>query len=65
VRNFPVLSGVETLTLLVDNDANGVGQEAAAECARRWSEAGREVTRLTPHERGADFNDILTGKRDG
>jgi len=63
MANFPVLAGIETLTLLVDHDRNGKGQEAAAECARRWVSAGREVIRLTPHELGADFNDIVVGKR--
>jgi hypothetical protein len=62
VKNFPVLPGIETLTLLVDNDVNGVGQDVAAECSRHWTEAGREVVRLTPTEEGADFNDIILGK---
>jgi hypothetical protein len=63
MANFPLLAGITTLTLLVDHDENGTGQEAAAECARRWVAAGREVIRLTPRERGADFNDIVMGKR--
>jgi hypothetical protein len=60
MANFPVLAGIETLTLLVDND--GPGQAAAANCACRWVDAGREVIRLTPRELGADFNDIIAGK---
>jgi len=63
MANFPVLAGITTLTLLVDHDRNGTGQEAAAKCARRWVDAGREVIRLTPRELGADFNDIVVGKR--
>lgn len=59
LRNFPILPGIEALTVLVDNDANGVGQEAAAKCAERWRVAGREVTRLTPKALGADFNDVV------
>jgi putative DNA primase/helicase len=64
IRAFPVLSGIEALTVLVDNDEpdrNGrqAGQEAAAECARRWVEAGREVRRLVPRKAGTDFNDCL------
>src|SRR5262245_10122945 len=62
MANFPVPAGIETLTLLVDNDTNGVGQGAAAECSRRWTAAGREVIRLTPREPGEDFNDIVAGK---
>jgi phage/plasmid primase-like uncharacterized protein len=56
---FPALSGVEALTLLVDADENGIGQCRAAECARRWTAAGRQVVRLTPRLVGADFNDLI------
>jgi CHC2 zinc finger/Toprim domain len=59
MESFPVLAGIEALTLLVDNDANGRGQKAAATCAARWSAAGREVTRLAPKIQGADFNDVV------
>jgi hypothetical protein len=58
VRTFPALPGIDALTLLVDHDANSVGQDAAAECARRWTAAGREVIRLVPTDIG-DFNDII------
>jgi hypothetical protein len=59
---FPVLAGIEALTIIVDNDESGGGQDAAAKCARRWIDAGREVTRLTPKILGGDFNDIVRGK---
>ena len=59
MKRFPVLPGIEALTLLVDHDASGTGQDAAATCARRWLAAGREVIRLTPKVVGADFNDII------
>src|SRR5262245_29137169 len=55
MRYFPVLPGIEALTLLVDHDpldpkaGNYPGQDAAAECAQRWKAAGREVIRLTPN----------------
>jgi putative DNA primase/helicase len=62
LKAFPALAGVEALTILVDNDLSGGGQDAAAKCARRWIEAGREVTRLTPKILGGDFNDIVQGK---
>jgi hypothetical protein len=58
MESFPVLAGIEALTLLVDNDANNVGQKAAAACCARWTAAGREVTRFTPKHAGDDFNDI-------
>ena len=57
MRRFPVIDGVEQLVILADNDASGTGQKAAAECAARWSDAGREVTVLIPPEVGTDFND--------
>jgi Toprim domain len=59
MREFSVLAGIEALTILVDHDASGTGQEAAAACARRWCDAGREVIRLTPKMVGQDFNDII------
>jgi phage/plasmid primase-like uncharacterized protein len=59
LERLPVLSGIDVLTILVDNDANGAGQKAAAVCAARWSAAGREVIRLTPKIVGADFNDVV------
>jgi hypothetical protein len=64
VRKFPLLTGVEALTLLVDNDlpdqhGRRVGQEAAAKCAGLWSAAGRRVIRLTPKAVDTDFNDVV------
>jgi hypothetical protein len=64
IRSFPILVGIETLTILVDNDQpdrNGkrAGQDAAAECGRRWFDAGVEVRRIKPRNVN-DFNDIVT-----
>ena len=59
IRDFPVLAGVEALTLLVDHDDGG--QRGAEKCATRWAAAGREVTRLTPRTAGADFNNLIEG----
>jgi hypothetical protein len=58
VRSFPVLAGIDALTILVDNDANQAGQTAAMECSRRWTTAGREVWRVVPDQVG-DMNDIV------
>jgi putative DNA primase/helicase len=58
MAKFPVLPGVECLTLLVDNDRSGAGQRAAMECSRRWTMADREVIRLMPDIPGEDFNDV-------
>ena len=61
VEDFPVISGIESLTILVDNDASGRGQTAALECSARWTGAGREVLRAVPDHTGHDFNDVLMG----
>jgi hypothetical protein len=62
LAGFPVLSGVDGLTVLVDNDESGRGQEAARECAHRWAAAGREAILLTPRLVGGDFNDVINGE---
>jgi phage/plasmid primase-like uncharacterized protein len=59
LEDFPVLPGIEALTILADADASGRGQEAAERCAERWADAGREVTILTPRDLGADMNDVV------
>jgi hypothetical protein len=59
MRRLPVLDGIEQLIILVDNDASGTGQKAAAECAQRWHDAGREVICLMPKKQGSDFNDLV------
>jgi hypothetical protein len=59
MASFPVLSGIEALTLLIDNDANGAGQRAGEECGARWEAAGVKPTLLTPTIAGADFNNVV------
>ena len=59
LEKFPILPGIEALTVLVDHDENGRGQRATAECAGRWMAAGREVTRLIPRIPGEDFADFV------
>lgn len=56
---FPVLPGIQALTLLVDNDKSRAGRRAADECADRWEADRREVTLLEPKRLGADFNDLV------
>jgi hypothetical protein len=60
---LPVLPGVPRLVLLVDNDKNGTGQNAAAHCKRVWQAAGRTVVPLIPKQAGWDFNDIVLGRK--
>lgn len=56
---FPVLSGVEALTVFADNDAGETGLRAARICANRWSAAGREVSIIFPRRCGDDWNDVI------
>ena len=55
---FPVLSGIEALTLLQENDA--ASEQACAACAARWHAAGREVFINQPTN-GKDLNDAIRG----
>jgi putative DNA primase/helicase len=55
VGRFPVLGGVECLTIYADADPTG--QAAAVACAERWAAAGAEVHVMTPA--AGDVNDML------
>lgn len=59
IARFPVLGGIEAITIFADaDDKNGAGLNAAHECARRWHDAGRDaVVRRPP--KGADWFDAL------
>jgi hypothetical protein len=46
VAGFPVLGGIECLTIAADNDLPG--QTAAEKTAQRWRDAGREVLIVMP-----------------
>lgn len=63
IASFPVLLGIEALTVLVDHDENGVGQRAAAECLQRWRGEGREAVALIPDTVNVDFNDLTRRQR--
>jgi hypothetical protein len=58
LQAFPILAGVDVLTIVVDHDRNGAGQRAASECFDRWTAAGREVWCVVPTDVGMDMNDI-------
>lgn len=60
LERFPVLDGIEALTVFADNDASGTGQRAANACARRWHEAERETTINIINQVGADFADLIS-----
>jgi hypothetical protein len=57
IRNFPVLPGIEALTVFADTDAKGTGTDAARECCRRWAAAGRNARLLAPPT--GDWDDAL------
>jgi len=54
MAKFPVLPGIESLSIFVDDD--DAGRSAARACAVRWHAAGREVARFVS-DGGGDFND--------
>jgi putative DNA primase/helicase len=56
IENFPVLSGIDALTIFADHDPAGI--KAATACATRWSNAGVEARIAHPREEGRDWNDI-------
>lgn len=55
IDSFPVLAGVESLTIFADHDPPGI--EAANACAERWRAAGREARVAYPQSINSDFND--------
>jgi hypothetical protein len=62
IANFPVLSGIEAITLMQENDANGASQRTCEACALRWDAAGREVFIDVPKLGFKDINDVIRGK---
>src|SRR5262249_42588831 len=59
IASFPLLSGVGTLTIIVDNDEGRTGQRAAEDTVWRWTTAGRQVVQVLPSCAGSDFNDVM------
>lgn len=53
ISDFPILPGIEALTIFADNDPAGL--KAARNCAERWR--FREVHIYTPPKDGADYAD--------
>ena len=60
LARFPAIQGIEALTIFADRDPSGTGQEAAADCADRWLDAGREVLVMLPDTVGTDIADEVT-----
>jgi putative DNA primase/helicase len=58
IAKFPVLDGIECLTILGERNDGNANIKAAQECADRWIEAGCDVILAEPLT-GDDFNDVM------
>jgi hypothetical protein len=63
INGFPVLPGIEHLSIFADNDANKTGEIAAYECQERWQRAGAEAVIQMPPNVGEDIADIISNRR--
>ena len=59
LKTFPVLAGIESLTVLADHEVGGAAQTAARAVAARWVAAEREVLRV---DVGQDIADLVSWK---
>jgi hypothetical protein len=57
LTEFPLLAGIEALTIFADNDESGTGQRAADTVAHRWATAGREARMVLAERVGSDILD--------
>jgi putative DNA primase/helicase len=57
IAAFPVLAGIEAITVLGEVGDGGTNHRAAQTCAARWIEAGREALIVVPQV-GGDLNDV-------
>jgi CHC2 zinc finger/Toprim domain len=64
MAKFPVLVGIDSLTLIADNDQSGAGQTAANQCFDRWSSAGKEVWNVISTTAGTDLADVVIGREE-
>ena len=62
IAAFPVLGGIEALSILAENDETNA--RAVNACGTRWHAAGREVTIIEPVT-GSDVNDALRSAANG
>jgi putative DNA primase/helicase len=60
IASFPILTGIEGLHILRENDANLTGPKSVEDCAARWRAADRDVRIVDPGH-GVDLNDELAG----
>jgi putative DNA primase/helicase len=57
IAGFPVLAGIDAITVLGEVNDTGATERAARACAARWLAAGREAFVVTPLV-GCDMNDV-------
>lgn len=57
LADFPVLDGIQTLVVAVDN--NAAGTQAAARTVMRWHDAGRATFVIMAKRHGDDLNDLV------
>jgi putative DNA primase/helicase len=57
IAGFPVLPGIEAITILGEIGDGGANNRAAQACAARWMDAGQEAFIVLPRV-GGDLNDV-------
>jgi putative DNA primase/helicase len=57
IGDFPVLGGIDALTILGETDKKGANAKAVVDAGARWTAAGREVLLVTPP--AGDMNDLV------
>jgi putative DNA primase/helicase len=62
IGSFPLLAGVDSITILAETDDGGANARATETVGARWSDDGREVFVIDPKV-GGDVNDALQGRR--
>jgi hypothetical protein len=59
---FPILPGVDALTILAESDSTGANERAISQCGDRWNAAKRGVIVAAP-KFGGDINDAIRIRR--
>jgi hypothetical protein len=59
IAKFPVLGGIETLTILEETGDRGASIRAVETCAERWHDKKCDVFIVTPRVCVGDVNDVL------
>lgn len=67
IAAFPVLGGIEVLTVLAEHNKDGTpnaaSKNAVADVGHRWHAAGRKVVVVDPPTGSTDVNDALMNRR--